>query len=131
MRRLLLLILPAVLLFGCDYLPLGFTDIGEIRSNPASFEGKEVKVRGEVVDITRIPFIDTRIYTLGDGTGEITVFAAGELPRPGEKVAVRGTVESAAIIAGESFGVRIREGRRLPGFLAGGRKGRPGADGKE
>lgn len=129
MRRFLLPFLLAALLAGCDYLPFGFTEIGKIETDPTSFEGKEVKVRGEVTGTARIPFLDSRMYTVSDATGEILVFTSGELPRQGEKVAVAGKVESAAIIGGESFGVRIREMRRLPGFLGGSGTAKP--EGKE
>ena len=112
----LLLLVPVV--SACDYLPFGYTEIGRIRRQPAAFEGREVKVGGEVTEVSKIPFLEIRTFTLSDGTGEIVVFALDPLPPQGEKVALRGTVESAAIIGGEAFGVRIREAKRLPGVFA-------------
>lgn len=129
MRRVLLPLLLAALLAGCDYLPVGFTEIGKIEANPTAFEGKEVKIRGEVTGTARIPFLDARMYTLSDGTGEIIVLALKDLPPRGEKVAIAGKVESTVIVGGESFGVRIKELRNLPGFLAGGVKKTPGPKG--
>lgn len=126
MKRLLLPLLLAALLAGCDYLPVGFTEIGKIEADPTAYEGKEVKVRGEVTGSARIPFLDARMYTLSDGTGEIIVLASEKLPPQGEKVAIAGKVESTVIVGGESFGVRLKELRKLPGFLAGGGKKVPG-----
>ena len=120
MSRLLMLLFCLPLLAGCDNSPFGFVKIGDITSQPASYEGKEVKVRGEVTDVAKIPFIETMIYTLRDDTGEITVFTFDNLPQVHQRLAITGKVQSAAIIGGEAFGVRLKESRRLPGFLAGG-----------
>ena len=30
---------------GCDYLPFGYTEIGDVVRNPALYEGKEIKIR--------------------------------------------------------------------------------------
>ena len=119
MSRLLLLLLCLPLLAGCDNSPFGFVKIGDIASRPAAYEGKEVRIRGEVTDVAKIPFIETMIYTLRDETGEITVFTFDTLPQVHQRLAVKGMVQSAAIIGGEAFGVRLKEMRRLPGFLAG------------
>lgn len=120
MRRPLLFLALVVLLAvtGCDWLPGGFTDIGEIRRQPGVYDGEVVRVRGEVIDIVKLPILETRLYTLRDRTGEIMVFAAGNLPPQGETLAVKGEVLSAAIVGGEAFGVRLEEIKRLPGYLA-------------
>ena len=68
-----------LLLSGCDYLPIGLTPIKEIVTSPAQFEGKEVRVKGKVKDITKVPLVDLNLYVLDDGSGEVTVVAS--LPR--------------------------------------------------
>lgn len=98
-----------LLLSGCDYLPFGQTPVQEIMTAPAQFEGKEVRIRGKVKDVTRIPLINLSMYIVDDGSGEITVMAQDKLPAMGETVNVRGVVESAAIIGGQSIGLRIKE----------------------
>ena len=55
MKKILSAVICAGLLAlsGCDYLPFGFTPVKEIVASPAQFEGKEVRVRGKVKDITQ------------------------------------------------------------------------------
>jgi len=115
MKKLLLLgfLAGALALGGCDYLPFGTTPIKDIVAAPASFEGKEVKLRGTVKSVTKVPLLDIRQYTLDDGSGEVAVYTTGDLPAEKAKVLVKGKVESTAIIAGQSLGLRIQEiGRR-------------------
>ncbi|MEZ4601236.1 MAG: hypothetical protein R2940_15710 [Syntrophotaleaceae bacterium] len=104
------------LLAGCDYLPFGFTPIGEIVRNPGSFEGKTIKVRGEVTDVTQIPFLELKGYVLRDDSGEILVFTMETLPPLHEKTAIKAQVKTMAIINQQSFGLRLVEIERLPTF---------------
>lgn len=101
-----------LLLSGCDYLPFGQTQVREIVATPAQFEGKEVRIRGKVKDVTKIPLINLSMYIVDDGSGEITVMAQDKLPAMDETVNVRGVVESAAILGGQSIGLRIKELKR-------------------
>lgn len=116
MKKALLLSMLALVLGGCNYLPLGTTPIKDIVAAPASFEGKEVKLRGTVREVTKIPFLDLRQYTLDDGSGEITVVAAGDLPAEKTALLVTGKVESTAIIGGQSLGLHLREIERHGSF---------------
>ncbi len=100
-------------LSGCDYLPFGFTPVKEIVTSPAQFEGKEVRVRGKVKDITKVPLVELKLYVLDDGSGEVTVVAGESLPAVNETVSLRGVVESVAIMGGESIGLRIKETKRF------------------
>lgn len=101
-----------LLLSGCDYLPFGQTPVKEIVAAPAQFEGKEVRIRGKVKDVVKIPLIDLSMYVVDDGSGELTVIAHDTLPAVNDTVNVRGVVESAAIIGGQSLGLRIKEMKR-------------------
>jgi hypothetical protein len=117
MRRGILLIFGfSLLLFlaGCDYLPFGFTPIGEIARNPGSFEGKTIKVRGEVTEVTQIPFLELKVYVLRDDSGEILVFTMGTLPALHEQTAIKAQVKTMAIINEQSFGLHLVEIERLP-----------------
>src|SRR5512135_2142284 len=116
MKRTLLLTMLALSLGGCNYLPVGTTPIKDIVAAPASFEGKDVKLRGTVKDVTKVPLLDIRQYTLDDGGGEITVVTAGDLPAEKANVLVKGKVESTAIIAGQSLGLHVKETERHGSF---------------
>ena len=102
-----------LLLSGCDYLPFGLTPVKEIVASPAQFEGKEVRVKGKVKGITKIPLVDLKLYVLDDGSGEVTVVAGESLPAENETVTLKGVVESMAIMGGESIGLRIKETKRF------------------
>jgi len=101
-----------LLLSGCDYLPFGQTPLKEIVAAPAQFEGKEVRIRGKVKDVVKIPLIDLSMYVVDDGSGEVTVIAHDTLPAVNDTVNVRGVVESAAIVGGQSIGLRVKEMKR-------------------
>jgi hypothetical protein len=111
---LLGLFLGVAALVGCASLPFGYTQIGDVMAAPASFEGKEIKVRGKVKSLTRIPLLEISMFTLDDGTGEILVIPAGVAPAERESIAISGKVESIAIIGGRSIGIHFKETRRLP-----------------
>ncbi|HUW50121.1 MAG TPA: hypothetical protein VMV75_03820 [Sulfuricella sp.] len=102
-----------MLLSGCDYLPFGLTPVKDIVASPAQFEGKEIRVKGKVKDVTKVPLVDIRFYVLDDGSGEVTVLTRNDLPAVNDTVTVKGVVESAAILGGQSIGLRIRETKRF------------------
>lgn len=102
-------------LAGCASLPFGYTQIREITAAPASFEGKEIKIKGKVKSLTKIPLLEIGMFTLDDGTGEILVIPTGTVPAEQASVAISGRVESLAIIGGKSIGLHIKETGRQPG----------------
>ena len=106
-------IAAAMLLAGCDYLPFGYTPIKDIVAAPANFEGKEVKLKGKVKDISRLPIVELKSFVLQDDTGEISVHTQGDLPAVDDKMVLRGTVTSPAIIGGQALGLHVRETKRL------------------
>lgn len=97
---------------ACDALGFGYTNIGEIAERPAQHEGREAKIRGRVVEVAKLPILETKFYTLRDDTGEVLVMTTGALPEVGSEARVRGTVESVAIVGGRSFGLHVKEVRR-------------------
>lgn len=110
-RRAAAALTLAILLAGCD---LGTARIGEVTQGGASFEGREVVLRGTVTGVTKLPLIETKNYRLKDATGEITVWTTADAPREGEEIVVRGRVESIAIVSGESYGLAVKEIERRP-----------------
>lgn len=107
------LLIAVLLLAGCDALGLGVTPVKEVTTAPANFEGKEVRLKGRVVSVTKVPLLDMKAYTLRDDSGEITVTTQGELPAVSDTVGVSGKVKSAAIIGGQSLGLRVEEVKRF------------------
>jgi hypothetical protein len=103
----------AALLCGCDALPFGYTPLQDIVAAPARFEGREVKVEGRVAGVVKLPVVDFRAYRLRQGEAEISVVTQREPPAAGAETALVGTVRSAAIVGGQSLGLRIEESRRL------------------
>ena len=103
-------------LSGCDYLPFGYTKIGEIVAKAAQFEGREVKIRGKVTDASKIPLLNIKSYSLQDDTGTIIVITSGSLPAMGQEIGIRGIAENMLIVGGQSFGLTLKETARLPAF---------------
>jgi len=110
MRSLLCAAAAALACAGCDYLPFGYTPVREIVAAPAQFEGREVRLRGRVTGVLKLPGIQA--YELRDGTGEIAV-TTDRVPAENAEVALRGVVRSAVIIGGTSLGLRVEETKRL------------------
>lgn len=111
-KGVLIALAGALVLAGCDYLPFGYTALKEIVAAPAQFEGREVKVKGRVRDVIKLPILG-QAYTLEEGGAEVMVSTQGALPAVKAEVALKGTVKSTAIIGGQSLGLRIEETQRL------------------
>lgn len=102
------------LLAGCQYLPFGYVSIGDIKRNLAAFEMKVIKIKGDVTDANKLPFVDVRMYQLTDATGSIMVVTQDGLPEVGNKIAIQGRVENMMILAGQGIGYIVKEVERLP-----------------
>jgi hypothetical protein len=111
--RIIAMIMLLVAVAGCDYLPFGYTEIKDVVQNPAVYDGKEIKIKGTVSNVTKIPFIEMKMYSLKDKGTEITVLTEGPLPAGNDKIAVRVLVSSIAIVGGESIGLKVKEIKRL------------------
>ena len=110
--RFILALLLSLLLSACN-LPFGYTDIVEITKNPATVEGKEFKIKGRVIDVTKLPLVATTFFMVRDESGEIVVFTTANPPGLGQEVALRGRVENMAIFGGNAIGVHLVEVERL------------------
>lgn len=119
-RRTAAIISAAVLLFimnSCGYLPLGATSIKEILANPAQYDGKTVKVRGIVSDITKIPLMDIRFYTLDDEGSQLMVYVTGDMPAPKDNIMVVGTLENVVIVKSINLGLHLKENKRYVDYF--------------
>ena len=100
-------------LSACDYMPFGFVSIGDIIQNPTKYDGQKIKVKGRVSNVTKIPFVDVKLYALTDQGQQIMVVAKETVPAAGSEVAVIGIVENVAIVGDQSIGLHLREVKRL------------------
>jgi hypothetical protein len=119
MTTMLRSILPALaiaLAAGCAQIGIGVTNVADIKRSPASYEGKEVVIKGTVRDVTKLPMVELKTYVLADSTGEMTVTTKGTPPANGEKLIVRGEVANAAIVGGHTFGLHLGERERNSSF---------------
>jgi hypothetical protein len=102
----------ALILVGCERPPVGYTSISDLVLRPANYEGKTVKVRGQVTDVVQLPLPSVRYYHLREGDAEILVWATEHLPATGEQVSVVGTVSSMGIVDSAGVGLHLTEQRR-------------------
>ena len=76
-------------LAGCA----GVTPIGELLDNPAKYDGKEVRVEGEVKESAG--GLGLGAYQVRDDTGTLTVVSeTGGPPRSGSRITVKGTFQA-------------------------------------
>lgn len=105
---LILLIAATLILTACPPTPT----IGEINANPGKYAGKEVGVQGTVDQ--NAGFLGTGAYQIDDGTGKIWILSQGfGVPGKGARVKVVGTFIQGASFGGRSFGMAIRQTKRV------------------
>jgi len=105
-RSFSLVPLALFVLTGCASV----TPIGELLDNSSKYDGKTVRVQGEVRE--GAGGLGVGAYQLKDNTGQITVVSdRGSAPRKGAKVAVKGKFESLFSLGTASVAV-IREESR-------------------
>jgi hypothetical protein len=104
---LLIAVLAIPALLGCK----SATPIGKLLDDPGSYEGKLVRVQGDVAGAAGA--LGYGAYTLDDGTGKILVVTStGGAPREGARVGVEGTFRSAFTV-GPHTGAVIQEEKRV------------------
>lgn len=108
---LLGLVVPLVLM-GCESLEFGYAKISDLLKNPSQYDGKEVKIKGKVIDVMKLPLFETRLYMVKDDTGEILVTTGTTTPGMGTEVRVKGVLDTMAIVAGKSIGLHLKESQR-------------------
>jgi hypothetical protein len=95
-----------LVLAGCA----GVTPIGELLDNPARYDGKSVRVEGEVKESAG--GLGLGAYQVRDDTGTLTVVSEkGGPPRTGSKVGVRGRFEALITLGSRSLAVLREESR--------------------
>ena len=95
-----------LVLAGCA----GVTPIGELLDNPARYDGKTVRVQGEVKESAG--GLGLGAYQVRDNTGTLTVVSeTGGPPRTGSKVGVKGRFEALITLGSRSLAVLREESR--------------------
>jgi len=100
------LVLGTLFLAACSAKP-----IKELLDDPGRYEGKTVRIGGEVTEA--IGALGVGVYRVDDGTGTLTVvLQSGAPPRVGATVGVEGTFRSAFTVGGVTVAALIEKDRR-------------------
>ena len=95
-----------VLLAGCA----GVTPIGELLQNSTKYNGKTVRVKGDVGESAGL--LGRGAYQVKDNTGTITVIAETAAPPPkGSKTGVKGVFQSLFTLGSKSLAVIQEQSR--------------------
>ena len=108
-RRLVPLAVTLLLLAGCASV----TPIGNLLSNPAKYNGKTVKVEGNVT--RSVGAIVAGAYEIRDNTGQLTIVSEGNSPPPqGVKIGVKGIFQSLVTLGSKTLAVLKEQSRFNP-----------------
>ena len=109
LRRSLPLAAALILLAGCASI----TPIGDLLSNSSKYNGKTVKVEGEVTK--SVGAIVAGGYEIKDNTGQLTVVSEGASPPPeGVKIGVKGIFQSLLTLGTKTLAVLKEQSRFNP-----------------
>lgn len=98
-----------VLLLGCP----GAKPIRELLDDPSRYDGKTVRIAGQVKEAAGV--LGYGAYKIDDGTGTLTVVSqGGGAPRVGAKVGVEGTFRAAFTVGSRSVSVLMETRRKNP-----------------
>jgi hypothetical protein len=101
--------LGVVLFAACP----GTKDIKELLDDPGQYDGKTVRIAGDVTQSAGA--LGYGGYQVNDGTGTLTVVieGGGSVPRVGAKVGVEGTFRSAFTFGGRTAAVLMEKGHKV------------------
>ncbi len=105
-----------VLSFACALLLTGcasVTPIGQLLDNSSRYDGKTVRVAGEVHESAG--FLGRGAYQLSDGTGTVTVVSQeASPPRTGSRIGVKGTFQALFTLGATTLAVLQEQSRFQP-----------------
>lgn len=91
----------------------GTTPIKTLLDDPAQFDGKTVRIAGQVQG--SVGALGFGAYQVNDGTGTLSIVSeGGGVPRQGAKVGVEGTFRSAYTLGSQSVAVLVEQRRYTP-----------------
>ena len=97
------------MVLGCP----GTKPIRELLDDPSRYDGKTVRIAGQVKEAAGV--LGYGAYKVDDGTGTLTVISqGGGAPRVGAKVGVEGTFRAAFTLGSQSVAVLMETRRRNP-----------------
>jgi hypothetical protein len=106
-RALWVALLGAFLMTGCAARGVR---IAELKDMPDKYDNKAVSITGTVTNSWGIPLVPFQLYSIDDGSGEITVVSqSGRAPVKGSRIEVKGDVNEVAVFGGRSIGLHLRE----------------------
>ena len=109
-RVLPVAVVSAMLAAGCAARGVR---IAELKDRPDKFERKTVSVEGVVTRSWGIPLLPVQLYTVDDGSGEMTVLSkSGRSPHTGARVKVKGQINELGVFGGRSIGLHLQEDDR-------------------
>ncbi len=82
----------------------GTTRIGTILDDPTEYDGRRVRVEGEVSQPIAVPLAGGT-YEISDGTGSLRVLTDAGVPRDGAEISVVGIFRALFAIGAESLSV--------------------------
>ena len=89
-----------ILLAGCASV----TPIGELLQNSSKYNGKEVRIKGEVKESAGL--LGRGAYQVKDGTGTLTVISETSAPPPsGSTIGVKGVFQALLTLGSKSLAV--------------------------
>ena len=98
-----------LLVLGCP----GAKPIRELLDDPSRYDGKTVRIAGEVKEAAGV--LGYGAYKIDDGTGTLTVVSpGGGAPRVGARVGVEGTFRAAFTLGSQSVAVLMETRRGNP-----------------
>ncbi len=105
-----------LLSLGCSLLLTGcasVTPIGQLLDNSSRYDGKTVRVAGEVHESAG--FLGRGAYQLSDGTGTVTVVSEeASPPRTGSRIGVKGTFQALFTLGATTLAVLREQSRFQP-----------------
>jgi hypothetical protein len=95
-----------ILLAGCASV----TPIGELLQNSSKYNGKEVRIKGEVKESAGL--LGKGAYQVKDGTGTLTVISETSAPPPsGSTIGVKGVFQALLTLGSKSLAVLKEQSR--------------------
>src|SRR3954470_11110876 len=105
--RIVLALVGALLIAGCAARGV---HIAQLKDEPGRFYNKNISLNGTVTNSWGLPLVPFQLYSVDDGTGQITVVShSGRAPAKGARVHVKGRVNEVATFGGQSLGLHIEE----------------------
>ena len=111
MRQISLRFLAVALVAFSSACALRSASIAELQQRSGRYQDRTVTVNGVVTRSFGFPFVPYKFYQVDDGTGEIAVLSQSSrnVPAKGDRVRVRGRVESVGVFGSNRLGLHLRE----------------------